>query len=63
MDLTAGAVVTGKTRRKERYGRWVAVCYDPEGFFIGRNMVHTGWALACRPDSTEDDGPLDSRND
>ncbi len=42
MDLTAGAVVTCKTLEKDRYGRWVAICYDPDGFDIGRNMVHTG---------------------
>ena len=48
MDLTAGAQITCKTREKDRYGRWVAVCYDPDGFDISRNMVHTGWALAYR---------------
>ena len=48
MDLTAGVQVTCKTREKDRYGRWVAVCYDPDGFDIGKNMVHTGWALAYR---------------
>ena len=53
MDLTAGAEVTCKTREKDRYGRWVAVCYDPDGFDIGRNMVHTGWALAYRRYSTD----------
>jgi hypothetical protein len=31
----------------------VAVCYDPDGFDIGRNMVHTGWALAYRQYSTD----------
>ena len=54
MDLTAGAVVTCKpTREKDRYGRWVAVCYDPDGFDLGWNMVHTGWALAYRQYSTD----------
>ena len=53
MDLTAGAVVTCKTREKDRYGRWVAVCYDPDGFDLGRNMVLTGWALAYRRYSTD----------
>jgi endonuclease YncB( thermonuclease family) len=53
MDLTAGAVITCKTRERDRYGRWVAVCYDPDGFDIGRNMVHTGWALAYRRYSTD----------
>ena len=48
IDLTAGADVTCKIREKDRYGRWVAVCYDPDGFDIGLNMVHTGWALAYR---------------
>jgi endonuclease YncB( thermonuclease family) len=53
MGLTAGTEVTCKTREKDRYGRWVAVCYDPDGFDIGRNMVHTGWALAYRRYSTD----------
>jgi hypothetical protein len=30
-----------------------AVCYDLDGFDIGRNMVHTGWALAYRQFSTD----------
>ena len=42
------AEVTCKTREKDRYGRWIAVCHDPDGFDIGKNMVHTGWALAYR---------------
>lgn len=46
-DLVTGAAVTCRTREKDRYGRWVAVCYA-DGFDIGRNMVHTGWALAYR---------------
>lgn len=29
------------------------VCYDPDGFDIVRNMVHTGWALAYRRYSTD----------
>ena len=53
MDRTAGAEVTCKTREKDRYGRWVAVCYDPDGFDLGRDMVHKGWALAYRQYSTD----------
>jgi len=53
MDLTAGAVVTCKTLEKDRYGRWVAICFDLDGFDIGHNMVHTGWALAYRQYSTD----------
>ena len=30
---------------------FVAVCFA-DGFDIGRNMVHTGWALAYRSQST-----------
>ncbi len=30
-----------------RYGRIVATC-SADGFDIGANMVHTGWALAYR---------------
>lgn len=32
----------------DRYGRTVAVCFASDGFDIGRNLVHTGWALAYR---------------
>jgi len=31
----------------DRYGRIVAICHA-DGFDIGRNMVHAGWALAYR---------------
>ena len=48
MDLTAGSEVICKIRENDRYGRWVAVCFGPDGFDIGRNMVHTVWALAYR---------------
>ena len=51
MDLTAGAEVTCQTCEKDRYGRWVAIFYDPDGFDLGRNMVHAGWALAHRQGS------------
>lgn len=46
-DLVAGADVTCRTIEKDRYGRWVAVCYAG-GSDIGRNLVRTGWALAYR---------------
>jgi endonuclease YncB( thermonuclease family) len=63
MDLTAGSVVTCKTHEKDRYGRWVAICYDPDGFDLGRNMVHTGWALAYRRYSTDYVGTEDKARD
>lgn len=47
MDLVAGAKVICQEKDTDRYGRTVAVCFA-EGFDIGRNMVHTGWALAYR---------------
>ena len=53
MDLVAGAPVVCKTRAKDRHGYWIAVCYDSGGFDIGRNMVHTGWALADRRHSAD----------
>jgi endonuclease YncB( thermonuclease family) len=34
-------------------GCWIAVCHDPNGFDTGKNMVHTGWALAYRQYSTD----------
>lgn len=49
LDLIAGV---GSVRcdpiEKDRYGRTIATCFAPDGFDIGRNMVHTGWALAYR---------------
>ncbi len=53
LDLIAGKdTVTCKTRVKDRYGRWLAVCFAG-GFSINRNMVYTGWALAYRRYSTD----------
>lgn len=37
--------VTCKARRKDRYGRLVAICYRGE-IDLGRRMVEEGWALA-----------------
>ena len=47
MDLVARAKVVCQEKDTDRYGRTVAVCFA-NGFDIGRNMVHTGWALAYR---------------
>ncbi len=53
LDLIAGEdTVTCETRGKDRYGRWLAVCFAG-GFSINRNMVYTGWALAYRRYSTD----------
>ena len=53
LDLIAGEdTVTCKTRGKDRYGRWLAVCFAG-GFSINENMVYTGWALAYRRYSTD----------
>lgn len=46
MDLTAGvAEVVCRQRGEGENGAVVAVC-SAEGFDLGGNMVHTGWALA-----------------
>jgi endonuclease YncB( thermonuclease family) len=46
MDLTAGlGEVACKERGRDQAGRILAVCFA-EGFDLGRNMVHTGWAWA-----------------
>ncbi len=48
LDLIAGMdTVTCKMRGKDRYGRWLAVCFAG-GFSINRNMVYTSWAPAYR---------------
>ena len=53
LDLIASEdTVTCKTRGKDRYGRWLAVCFAG-GFSINRNIVFTGWALAYRRYSTD----------
>ncbi len=53
LDLIAGEdTVTCETRGKDRFGRWLAVCFAG-GFSINRNMVYTGWALAYRRYSTD----------
>ena len=46
-DLITGATVTCMQQDIDRYGRVVAICYA-DGFDIGKNMVHTGWAIAYR---------------
>jgi endonuclease YncB( thermonuclease family) len=52
MDLVAGAKVICLEKDTDRYGRTVAVCFV-DGFDIGRNMVHTGWAVTYRKYSTD----------
>ena len=51
MDLTAGTDVVCRPRGGGAGGPVTAVCFA-DGFDIGRNMVHTGWALAYRAQST-----------
>lgn len=51
MDLTTGAEVACQPRAKDERGRIVAICFAG-GFDVGRNMVHTGWAVADREIST-----------
>jgi endonuclease YncB( thermonuclease family) len=52
MDLIAGVDrVVCETRGRDASGLWIATC-SADGFDIGRNMVHTGWALAGRREST-----------
>jgi endonuclease YncB( thermonuclease family) len=46
-DLVAGAHVRCKQKDTDRYGRVIATC-SADGYDIGANMVHTGWALAYR---------------
>ncbi len=52
MDLIAGVDrVECETRGRDSSGQWIATC-TADGFDIGRNMVHTGWALADRRESS-----------
>ncbi len=46
MDLTAGVdEVVCKERGRGQAGRVLTVCFA-DGFDLGRNLVHTGWARA-----------------
>jgi len=45
LDLVAVTPVVCTRRRGNDDGSWVALC-TADGFDVGRNMVHTGWALA-----------------
>lgn len=45
LDLVAVTPVVCSRRRRNDDGSWIAIC-TAEGFDVGRNMVHTGWALA-----------------
>jgi len=47
MDLLAGAEVVCRTREAVPGGGWTGTC-RADGFDVGRNMVHTGWARAER---------------
>jgi endonuclease YncB( thermonuclease family) len=47
MDLLAGAKVVCNARDEVPEGGWMGTC-RADGFDVGRNMVHTGWALAIR---------------
>ena len=47
MDLVAGVEVTCKPQWKDPDGGWLAYCFA-DGFDLGENMVHTGWALVAR---------------
>lgn len=51
MDLVAQTRVTCAPMAGTRAGIRLARC-SADGFDIARNMVHTGWALAFRPEST-----------
>ncbi|NQV98239.1 MAG: thermonuclease family protein [Rhodospirillales bacterium] len=51
MDLTAGLTsVTCQPRGKTVDGVIIALCTDPQGFDLSRQMLYTGWALAL-PDA------------
>ncbi|MDA0306455.1 MAG: thermonuclease family protein [Proteobacteria bacterium] len=45
LDLVATTPVVCSRRLRKGDGSWVAIC-TADGFDVGRNMVHTGWALA-----------------
>jgi endonuclease YncB( thermonuclease family) len=49
LDLIAPVSISCQKRGVADDGAWVATC-RAEGFDVGRNMVHTGWAVATPDD-------------
>lgn len=49
LDLIAPVSISCRKRGVGDDGAWVATC-RAEGFDVGRNMVHTGWAVAIPGD-------------
>ncbi len=47
MDLVVGVKVICKPQWKDPDGGWLAYCFA-DGFDLGENMVHAGWALTAR---------------
>ena len=47
LDLIAPVEISCRRHATSSDGTWIASC-TAEGFDVGRNMVHTGWALAWR---------------
>ena len=51
--LTAGVKLRCEVVERDRYGRFVAKVFSPNGIDIGRRLVSAGWALAYRQYSTD----------
>jgi len=49
LDLIAPVEVACRRRRTTEDGTWIGTC-KAEGFDVGTNMVHTGWAVAVPDD-------------
>jgi endonuclease YncB( thermonuclease family) len=51
-DATSGRTVNCRGRKRDRYGRLIAVCYAGDADLNAR-MVRDGWALAYRRYATD----------
>ena len=47
-SLVGSDPVRCKASRRDRYGRWIAVCFDAGGEDVAARLVAQGWALAYR---------------
>ena len=47
--LVDGHGVECRSPDRDRYRRWLAVCWRDDGFELNAEMVRLGWALTYRP--------------
>ena len=50
-DVSRGQIHQWQAPDRDRYYRWLAVCWRDDGMELNAEMVRLGWALAYRPGS------------